>query len=251
MSRYAINHSIHFDSEAFELYLAEAPTERIRIGAIASRCLTLLVQADGKIVTKREFMSGAWGSFGLEVTENSLAQVIHQLRAALEKLQPGHELILTTPRIGYRIHESVELLDAISPEAVRDPVGLSVAEKTPIPPYRSRSRLLLGLAAVACWVALYKLPGLWLPSTLPNRPFVEVKKEQIAGVTLHLEDMPAVALRPANAQLVASAKKLAIALNLAEPNLYRFASQDRALNLLCSGELRPGSSHCLGLQVDE
>ena len=122
MSTYVINRLIHFDNEAFVLYAATAPEDSLRIGAIASRCLTQLLDAKGEIVSKRDLMNGAWGAFGLEVTDNSLAQTIRQLRVALDKLQPDHELIVTVPRIGYKLGESlVELLDR--PEASEAPAA--------------------------------------------------------------------------------------------------------------------------------
>lgn len=263
MSIYVINNLIHFDNEAFTLYRAEAPEGALRIGAIASRCLTVLLQADGQIVGKRELMSGAWGAFGLEVTENSLAQVVRQLRVALEKLQADPELIITVPRIGYRISQRLEQLDtapALVPQepatsAEGAPVALSAPKPAPPPtPRHSRdwpTRVLLGFAALACWAVLFQLPGLLRPAILSPQPFLEAGREQLDGVTLHVEDMPAAALRPDNRQLVARAKQLGQAIALDDPHLYRFAGQDRSLNLLCQGQLRPGNSHCLGLQVDE
>ena len=261
MSIYVINDLIHFDSEAFTLYRADEPTEPLRIGAIASRCLGLLLQADGEIVGKRELMAGAWGAFGLEVTENSLAQVVRQLRVALDKLQPGHELILTVPRIGYRINERVQLLDAAPPMAPPEPIAAPSQQVPPSPapaqaPHTPRNgdwpgRLALATIALTCWVLLFKLPGLLYPVPLAERPFTEADVQRLEGLTLHLENMPEAALRPDNQQLAVRARQLGQALKLDDLHLYRFAGQDRSLNLLCSGELRPGDSHCLGLQVDE
>lgn len=261
MSKYLINNLIHFDSEAFTLHRADEPDEPLRIGAIASRCLGLLLRANGEIVGKRELMSGAWGAFGLEVTENSLAQVVRQLRVALDKLQPGHELILTVPRIGYRISERVELLDTMLPEMPSDPAPALDAERAPVSPPKEMpgaphnggwpGRLALAVVALACWTLLFKLPGLLYPLPLPEQPFVEAGVLRLDRVTLHLEEMPTAALRPDNDQLAARARQLGQALELSDLHLYRFAGQDRSLNLLCSGELRAGDSHCLGLQVDE
>lgn len=260
MSIYVINDLIHFDSEAFTLYRADEPTEPLRIGAIASRCLGLLLQANGEIVGKRELMAGAWGAFGLEVTENSLAQVVRQLRVALDKLQPGQELILTVPRIGYRINEQVQLLDAAQPAAHAPAAPTSEVAPQPLPPalpveHQHRrdwpGRLALTAVALTCWVLLFKLPGLLYPIPLAERPFVEADVQRMDEVTLHLEGMPAAALRPNNEKLATRARQLGQALDLGQLHIYRFAGQDRSLNLLCSGELQPGNSHCLGLQVDE
>lgn len=260
MSIYVINRLIHFDNEAFVLYAASAPEEVLRIGAIASRCLTLLLQADGQIVSKRELMGGAWGEFGLEVTDNSLAQVVRQLRVALEKLQPNHELIVTIPRIGYKLSEQVELLDP-SPPTPPAPPAAEVSRpqiSTEGPPSHSRhfnwpEKLLLGLAAIACWSALFHLPSLLASSALPDQPFAQAQVERIEGVTVHLESMPGGALQPDNQRLAVQVNALGKALDMdpLDLHVYRFAAQHRSLDLLCEGELSARDSHCLGLLLDE
>ncbi|WP_394561942.1 transcriptional regulator [Aquipseudomonas alcaligenes] len=264
MSTYVINDLIRFDNEAFVLYAATEPEETLRIGAIASRCLTQLLEANGEIVSKRDLMAGAWGAFGLEVTDNSLAQVVRQLRVAMEKLQPGHELIVTVPRIGYKISEQVTLLDPPSPatpdlaltpasEAAREPAG-----SAPAPMHERRAPvaardLLLGLVALACWIGLFFLPGLLWPVSLPERPFAEQRVEDIDGVRVHLENMPASALRPDNRQLVAHAKQLGqtLAMDVHKLHIYRFADQYLSLDLLCEGTLLAPGSQCLGVQAHD
>ncbi|MFG0379880.1 transcriptional regulator [Pseudomonas sp. zbq_18] len=262
MSTYVINRLIHFDNEAFVLYAATAPEDSLRIGAIASRCLTQLLDAKGEIVSKRDLMNGAWGAFGLEVTDNSLAQTIRQLRVALDKLQPDHELIVTVPRIGYKLGESlVELLDQPPPP----PLAAAHPASTPAPTETASTRhadssprwqprdLLLGLAALAGWVLLFLLPGLLRPTALPERPFAEQRMEDIDGVRIHLEDMPASALQPDNRQLASHARQLAQALGMNGQvlHLYRFADQYRSLDLLCQGTLTAADSQCLGVQAHD
>ncbi|HSC83672.1 MAG TPA: winged helix-turn-helix domain-containing protein [Pseudomonas sp.] len=259
MSIYVINQQIHFDSETYLLYAATTPAEVLRIGAIASRCLTLLLQADGQIVSKRDLMNGAWGSFGLEVTENSLAQVVRQLRVALEKLNGNPELIATVPRIGYRITEAVTLLDNSSappqtpPPAIEPEYPAVAPAIIAAPQHHWPARLLLGLAAIACWVVLFLLPGLLNLAQPTNLPFAESRVELIDGVSVHLEDMPASALQPDNRQLVARARQLGQAIGIDSPNLhiYRFADSYRSLDLLCEGLLLAANSQCLGLQPNE
>lgn len=261
MSTYVIDRLIHFDNEAFVLYAVTAPEDSLRIGAIASRCLTQLLDAKGEIVSKRDLMNGAWGAFGLEVTDNSLAQVIRQLRVALDKLQPGLELIVTVPRIGYKLGESlVEQLDQPAPaaqllpqtEVVPTPIPAPTNQAASPPRWRPRE-LLLGLAALACWILLFLLPGLLRPTALPERPFAEQSVEDIDGVRVHQEDMPASALQPGNQQLAARARQLAQALGMSghDLHIYRFADQYRSLDLLCQGALLAPDSQCLGVQAHD
>lgn len=262
MSIYVINRQIHFDNEAFLLYAATAPSEALRIGAIASRCLTLLLQANGNIVSKRDLMSGAWGEFGLEVTDNSLAQVVRQLRVALEKLQADPELIVTVPRLGYRSSAQVELLDTPAPTS--DPLPAPSPDSSAVAPAPSATptassgqdwprQALLGLCALLCCTALFLLPSLLRPGALPLRPFVESQVEEIEGITVHSEAMPTSALRPDSRQLAGQARRLAMALGLGDANLhlYRFADRSVSLGLLCQGPLTAPDSQCLGLQPNE
>ncbi|PWK39638.1 transcriptional regulator [Pseudomonas sp. OV226] len=108
MGQLLIDEHLVFDENNFLLFRVDAANEEpLRLGAIASRCLAMLLRSGGSVVRKRELMAGAWGQYGLEVTDNSLAQVVRQLRLALEKLQPDREFIQTLPRIGYKLADGV------------------------------------------------------------------------------------------------------------------------------------------------
>jgi DNA-binding winged helix-turn-helix (wHTH) protein len=120
MGQLLIDDHLVFDENNFLLFRVDAINEEpLRLGAIASRCLAMLLRSGGAVVRKRELMAGAWGQYGLEVTDNSLAQVIRQLRLALEKLQPDREFIQTLPRIGYKLADGVrvEELSAVAQTA--------------------------------------------------------------------------------------------------------------------------------------
>jgi DNA-binding winged helix-turn-helix (wHTH) protein len=108
MGQVLINELIVFDEDRFLLFRADAPeVAPLRLGATTSSCLALLIHSNGAVVRKRQLMAGAWGQYGLKVTDNSLAQSIRQLRLALETLQPGREFIQTLPRLGYKLADGV------------------------------------------------------------------------------------------------------------------------------------------------
>lgn len=110
MSLFYLDEQIVFDEDNYLLYANSAETaEPLRLGAIASSCLAQLLRAEGGVVLKRDLMAGAWGQFGLEVTDNSLAQVVRQLRLAFAKLQADEECIVTLPRIGYKLADKVQV----------------------------------------------------------------------------------------------------------------------------------------------
>ncbi|VVP54754.1 winged helix-turn-helix domain-containing protein [Pseudomonas fluorescens] len=110
MGQVLIDEQLIFDEDRFILFrVGGLDDEPLRLGAIASRCFSLILRSKDAVVRKRDLMAGAWGSYGLEVTDNSLAQVVRQLRLALEKLQPDRDFIQTVPRIGYRLTDGVRI----------------------------------------------------------------------------------------------------------------------------------------------
>ena len=135
MGQLLIDEHLVFDENKFLLFRVDAIDEEpLRLGAIASRCLAMLLKSGGDVVRKRELMAGAWGQYGLEVTDNSLAQVVRQLRLALEKLQPDREFIQTLPRIGYKLADGVvvEELSAVTKKVSAPSQALADSE-APVP----------------------------------------------------------------------------------------------------------------------
>lgn len=175
MSRFLLEEQIVFDEDSYVLHAVDAnDAEHLRLGAIASSCLAQLLRARGAVVRKRELMDGAWGQFGLEVTDNSLAQVVRQLRLALEKLQPGREYIVTLPRIGYKVAENVQLRE----------IETDVSS-VPLPPPTSAELSLLPspkkeLAAESPSVAAASDPGQSVSTSAAASPIVNPNSD--AGV---------------------------------------------------------------------
>lgn len=113
MGVYLIGQEIVFDSNNLTMRSAHDGTKKISIGSVASRCLKILLDAKGETVKKREIIHKAWGNLGLEVTENSLAQAIRQIRTAIKEFSPHANPIATIPRIGYKVIAKIEVGDSI------------------------------------------------------------------------------------------------------------------------------------------
>ncbi len=85
--------------------------------------LCLLVESQGRLVGKNEFLEAVWqGSFVEEVV---LAHAISQLRKALQSGAEDPEFIETVPKRGYRFRARVEVIPAEAGEAP-SPVRLAV-----------------------------------------------------------------------------------------------------------------------------
>lgn len=72
-----------------------------RIGYRDALVLDALVSNEGEVLSKDYLLEYAWGN--TIVTEVSLTKSIHDLRVALKSLSPEQDIIITIPKIGYKI----------------------------------------------------------------------------------------------------------------------------------------------------
>lgn len=117
MTRYLLNHRVYYDDEKCTLNDEHSADEAISLGATASRCLQILIEARGEVVAKKTLLHEAWEKFGAVVADGSMWQVISQLRKAFERVKLDSRLIINVPRIGYKV--SQELHIGIAPPVYR------------------------------------------------------------------------------------------------------------------------------------
>jgi DNA-binding winged helix-turn-helix (wHTH) protein/Tol biopolymer transport system component len=143
--------------------------------------LRLLVQAGGRIVTKKEFMDELWPDSFVE--DGNLTQNIFILRKVLGTSADGRPYIETVPRRGYRfmgpIHNalgtvpSVDLPPLSDPPTADDPSSRSSAESLPsaelLPPASRRN---LYLVTIASLILVTLVSGLSAVMRWRNQPRV-------------------------------------------------------------------------------
>jgi DNA-binding winged helix-turn-helix (wHTH) protein len=78
---------------------------QLSLNEYASQCLVLLMQHEGKIVSKEQIHDACWGSKGVMVTDASVRQVITQLRKSMNLLDIPAEALETQSRRGYCLHK--------------------------------------------------------------------------------------------------------------------------------------------------
>lgn len=285
MSRFLLDEQIVFDEDNFLLQsVHDEDTEAMRLGAIASSCLAQLVRARGAVVRKRDLMEGAWGQFGLEVTDNSLAQVVRQLRLALEKLQPGREYIITLPRIGYKLSDGVPLQEigddgdtplaatgvAAAPlltesdERVGTPSSIQAEVAQPAPvldsarpaPVCDPSRgaasskaipwLQGGVIGLLC-LASFFMAAHWQQRTVAVESLAFMPPLARPGLLIHWTDRRSV---PADEQLetwVEQARQVAALERLSTTELHLYLlGRDEFMGVICDAPLQDSTSHCVG-----
>src|SRR5260370_36385786 len=102
-----------FDEVSRELRVAGQPVE------LESKPLEVLYHMllhAGEVVTKEELFEAAWP--GVSVVEGSLATAVSKIRKALGDGHPP--VVLTVPRIGYRLAVPVQCPQVAAP-SLRDP----------------------------------------------------------------------------------------------------------------------------------
>ena len=73
----------------------------VNVSQRATTLLAALIDANGQTISKSELMEKAWP--GMVVEEGNLTVQIAALRKALGSDADGHDLIVTVPRVGYRL----------------------------------------------------------------------------------------------------------------------------------------------------
>ena len=115
-------------------------TDVRRLEPRAARTLELLREAQGEVISQEQLIAGVWN--GRNLSENSVAVVIGQLRRALGDDAREPRLIETIPKRGYRLAASVQP-----------------------PPQRAKHwPIAIALAAIVGLSLLFVATQLWRPS---------------------------------------------------------------------------------------
>ncbi|TFZ53061.1 hypothetical protein E5C26_01655 [Serratia proteamaculans] len=80
--------------------LPENDVNHYSLNTPVSRCLQLLIERHGEIVSQEEFFDYVWKQHGLVVSSNSFYQNISLLRKAIKKAGIDDDLIVTVPKKG-------------------------------------------------------------------------------------------------------------------------------------------------------
>lgn len=86
--------------------LVEGPEGRTHLEPLIMQVFLLLLDAEGKVVTRNELFDQCWG--GVVVGDDSLNRAIARVRRASAEVAPGFLEIETIPRTGYRLSGQIE-----------------------------------------------------------------------------------------------------------------------------------------------
>ncbi len=98
---FIINEEVIFDANVFELRLIDNRDQAITLNAPTARCLKLLLERAGQVVSREEFMQEVWQARGIVVSQNTFYQNISLLRKSLQKMGLSADIIATVRGVGF------------------------------------------------------------------------------------------------------------------------------------------------------
>nr|WP_276854164.1 winged helix-turn-helix domain-containing protein [Enterobacter oligotrophicus] len=135
---YIINNIVEFHPAASTLRDLNNPDRVVVLNSPAGRCLLLLIERAGSIVTQQEFLDVVWQSRGMLVSSNTYYQNISILRKGLKKIGFDVDPIVTIPRIGLTLASDTQITIkgacARPSETVDEPLVETQPITEPLPP---------------------------------------------------------------------------------------------------------------------
>jgi len=98
---FLINKEIIFDVNSCELRTLKPDGTKVTLNAPTARCLQLLIEHGGKVVSRDDFLERVWMARGIVVSQNTFYQNISLLRKSLKKAGLTDEIIVTVRRNGF------------------------------------------------------------------------------------------------------------------------------------------------------
>ncbi|WP_281084270.1 winged helix-turn-helix domain-containing protein [Klebsiella quasivariicola] len=98
-----INQEIIFNASMNELRPLSGDGECVSLNAPTARCLLLLLQNSGKVISRDEFLAAVWENRGVVVSQNTFYQNISLLRKSLLKAGLSEDIIITVRQKGFSV----------------------------------------------------------------------------------------------------------------------------------------------------
>ena len=101
---YIINDEVIFNMDVNELQpVAGKDHEAITLNTPTARCLQLLLESNGNIISRDEFLSAVWKERGVVVLQNTFYQNISLLRKSLLRAGLTQDVVVTVRQRGFVI----------------------------------------------------------------------------------------------------------------------------------------------------
>lgn len=102
-----INDAVIFKVNDGELIPLTQDGEATLLNSPTARCLQLLVERQGYVVSRDDFLEQVWGAKGIVVSQNTFYQNISLLRKSLKKAGLQEDIVITVRRKGFSLSSDV------------------------------------------------------------------------------------------------------------------------------------------------
>ncbi|HGM6755391.1 TPA: transcriptional regulator [Serratia marcescens] len=174
--KYIINLTIIYDPDCRLLMLRSNDLLTIKLSKPATRLLTELIKNNKNELTRETLIKHVWEDYGFSPSNATLSNHISELRKAFEALGVNKEILITVPRIGFKmeaeIHpetkpsqehlsdEKVKTFDASSEKTKQESLNPSETSATKGTFYIMRKPILALSLALLSIITAMKLSGL-------------------------------------------------------------------------------------------
>ncbi|MBZ7215403.1 transcriptional regulator [Klebsiella grimontii] len=100
-NEYIINNEVIFDTNVNKLKPLGEHGDCVALNAPTARCLQLLLESNGKVISREEFLDTVWKTRGVVVSQNTFYQNISLLRKSLLKAGLSQDIIVTVRQRGF------------------------------------------------------------------------------------------------------------------------------------------------------
>ncbi|TNV22523.1 hypothetical protein FH968_00240 [Buttiauxella sp. B2] len=107
---FLINDLILADESGIRLKMEPPGSTDIKITNQSWRILALLVQEQGRTVSREILFKSIWEDFGLISSNSSLTQYVSLLRKAFNHLGLDEDLIITVPKVGFMVNPDISII---------------------------------------------------------------------------------------------------------------------------------------------
>lgn len=124
---YKINDSIYFSDEQHMIWSSDNEDDKVSITSTTCRLFSFLLQSQGDVLTRDCILIEVWDAYGLRSTNNTLNKYISDLRNIMKRIGLVDDVIITLPKVGFKISESIDI------EVIDQKESLSPNNKSHLP----------------------------------------------------------------------------------------------------------------------
>jgi len=124
---YLINEKIIVNNEGFKLK-GQSEIE-IKLTVLPARILEEILALNGGFITRDILFKRVWENVGLEPSNSSLTQYISILRKSFRSIGIEEDVILTIPKVGFKLNENIRIL-SLSPLETTEGDQFSLASES-------------------------------------------------------------------------------------------------------------------------